>query len=60
MLIDELHAQKEHIEALVKSYGAERIRIFISVARREEHANSDVDFLVALPKGYDLFKQRLP
>ena len=29
-------------------------------ARGEERQESDVDFLVDLPAGYDLFKQRLP
>jgi predicted nucleotidyltransferase len=30
------------------------------VARGEERADSDVDFLVDFPPGYDLFRQRLP
>jgi predicted nucleotidyltransferase len=30
------------------------------VARREERADSDVDFLVDFPRGYDLFAQRIP
>lgn len=34
--------------------------MFGSVARREERLDSDVDFLVDLPRGYDLFNQRLP
>lgn len=29
-------------------------------ARREERADSDVDFLVDFPRGYDLFAQRMP
>lgn len=36
------------------------MRVFGSVARREETADSDIDFLVDFPKGYDLFLQRLP
>ena len=31
-----------------------------SVARCEEQPDSDVDFLVEFPRGYDLFSQRLP
>ena len=60
MLIDELRDQKEAIAALAVRYGARRIRVFGSVARREEQADSDVDILVELPRGYDLFAQRLP
>lgn len=60
MLIDELHQKKEAIIALAGQYGARRIRVFGSVARGEERPDSDVDFLVDFPRGYDLFTQRLP
>jgi len=60
MLIDEIHRKKAAIEALSEQYGARRIRVFGSVARGEEQPDSDVDFLVDFPRGYDLFKQRLP
>nr|VFJ73596.1 MAG: hypothetical protein BECKFW1821C_GA0114237_105310 [Candidatus Kentron sp. FW] len=60
MLLDELHVQREAIMALSGQYGARRIRVFGSVARRQERADSDVDFLVDFPRGYDLFTQRLP
>ena len=60
MLIDELRANKETIIALADRYGARRIRVFGSVARGEERPESDVDFLVDFPCGYDLFTQRLP
>jgi len=60
MLIEELHAKKEAITALASQYGARRIRVFGSVARGEEQPDSDVDFLVDFPRGYDLFAQRLP
>ncbi len=59
MLLDELHARKDQINALGIRYGARRIRVFGSVARREERPDSDVDFLVELPRGYDMFSQRL-
>jgi len=36
------------------------VRVFGSVARRGERADSDVDFLEDFPRGYDLFAQRLP
>jgi hypothetical protein len=59
MLLDQLRAQKGTIAALSSLYGARRIRVFGSVARGEEQADSDVDFLVDFPRGYDLFAQRL-
>ncbi len=60
MLLDELRLNKSRIEALAQRYGAQHIRVFGSVARREERPDSDVDFLVELPRGYDLFAQRMP
>ena len=60
MLIDSLRARKNLIDAACRQYGARRIRVFGSVARGEETANSDVDFLVDFPRGYDLFAQRMP
>lgn len=58
MLLDDLHLKKEQIKQLANQYGATNIRIFGSVARREERPDSDIDFLVEFPKGYDLFAQR--
>jgi hypothetical protein len=60
MLLDDLHRQKDTIEALAHQFGARRLRVFGSVARGEERADSDIDFLVDFPPGYDLFTQRLP
>ncbi len=60
MLLDHLKAQREAINAAARMHGAKRIRIFGSVARGEETAASDVDFLVDFPQGYDLFTQRMP
>ena len=60
MLLDDLRAQKNAIALLCNQYGARRMRVFGSVARREERPDSDVDFLVDFPRGYDLFTQRLP
>ncbi len=60
MLLDELRRNRNQIEALARRYGARHIRVFGSVARREEKDDSDVDFLVDLPHGYDLFTQRMP
>ena len=60
MLLDTLRARKTQIEAACRQFGARRIRVFGSVARREEGPESDIDFLVDFPRGYDLFSQRLP
>jgi hypothetical protein len=60
MLLDELRLNKNRIEALARQYGARHIRVFGSVARCEERPDSDVDFLVDLPRGYDMISQRLP
>ena len=60
MLLEELRANRNAIVELVNHYGARHLRVFGSVARGEERPDSDVDFLVELPRGYDLFEQRLP
>lgn len=60
MLLEDLHRQKLAINAMARRYGARRIRVFGSVARGQELPESDVDFLVDFPPGYDLFAQRLP
>ena len=59
MLLDDLHENKDEINSLVSNYGGRRIRVFGSVSRREESSDSDIDFIVDLPRGYDLFNQRL-
>lgn len=59
MLLNTLRTQKETILALGNRFGARHIRVFGSVARGEERPDSDVDFLVEFPRGYDLFSQRL-
>ena len=58
-LLDELKDRADELESLVASYGASRLRVFGSVSRGEETAESDVDLLVELPRGYDMFEQRL-
>ncbi len=59
MLLDELHAKKDKILSLGSQYGVHRIRVFGSVSRGDERPDSDIDFLVDLPLGYDLFRQRI-
>jgi predicted nucleotidyltransferase len=60
MLLDELLARRLEIQLLCSRHGAKRVRVFGSVARREDRPDSDVDFLVDFPHGYDLLLQRLP
>jgi predicted nucleotidyltransferase len=59
-LLDKLRLQKAAILALAEQYGARRLRIFGSVARREERPDSDIDIVVDFPQGYSMLKQRLP
>ena len=59
MKLQELRSKKKDVHALAAAHGASRIRVFGSVARGEETSNSDVDFLVDLPQGYDMFRQRV-
>lgn len=59
-LLEAVRAHRAEIHALAARYGAQRVRVFGSVARGEERPDSDIDFLVDYPKVYDLFGQRLP
>jgi predicted nucleotidyltransferase len=60
MLLDQLRQMNTRLNSLAAQFGASRLRVFGSVARGEETPDSDVDFLVELPRGYDLFTQRIP
>jgi predicted nucleotidyltransferase len=60
MLLDQLRQMNAHLNGIAEQFGASRLRVFGSVARGEETAESDVDFLVELPRGYDLINQRMP
>ncbi|WP_183327576.1 nucleotidyltransferase domain-containing protein [Halomonas cerina] len=59
MLLDELHEKRHAIISAAKAHGAHGIRVFGSVARRQEDNDSDIDFLVDFDEGYDLFTQRM-
>lgn len=56
----ELRKHKDEIEQACKQFDAKNIRVFGSVALGQERPSSDINFLVELPKGYDMFTQRLP
>lgn len=53
-LLDELIAHRAEIYAIAAKHGVEDIRVFGSVARREEREDSDIDFLVRMEKGKSL------
>ena len=60
MLLNQLRQMNTHLSSLAAQCGASHLRVFGSVARGEETPDSDVDFLVEFPRGYDLFTQRMP
>ena len=49
-----LHSQRDAIHAIAVRHGAQSIAVFGSVARGEEHPESDVDFLVEFQPGASL------
>jgi len=59
-LTHQIQAQRAAISDLAQHYGASHIPVFVSVARGEERPDSDIDFLVELPRGYDLFAKCIP
>ena len=54
--LDELvMPNRDRILKTAAQHGAHRIRVFGSVARRQDDANSDIDFLVEMEPGRSLF-----
>lgn len=45
------------MQRIARAHGAQSIRLIGSVARGDEHAGSDVDFLVRFEAGRSLFDQ---
>jgi predicted nucleotidyltransferase len=56
-LVEKLRRDKAEIIAIANRYHAENIRLFGSVARGEDHVDSDIDFLVDFRPGSTLFDQ---
>ena len=54
-LDDVIMPNRERILQIAKQYGAQRVRVFGSVARGQDDANSDIDFLVDMDPGRSLF-----
>lgn len=50
-----VHRKRDAILEAASSFGAERIRLFGSVARGDEDASSDVDFIVKMKPEMDVF-----
>ena len=50
-----LTEKREEILCIARRHGARSVRVFGSVARGEDDAQSDVDFLVELTPGRSLF-----
>lgn len=53
-LKDALERNRPQILALAAAHGAERVRVFGSVARGDDTPESDIDFLVTLRPGMTL------
>ena len=49
-----LQGQRQEILRIAAGHGARNVRLFGSVARGENHENSDVDFLVDMEAGRSL------
>jgi predicted nucleotidyltransferase len=56
-LIETLRQEKESILEIALKYHAGNVRLFGSVARGDEQADSDIDFLVDFHPGSTLFDQ---
>lgn len=56
-LLDTLKQNREEILRLAKKYRAENVRLFGSVARGIERADSDIDLLVDFQSGASLLDQ---
>jgi len=50
-----LQSKRQELMAIAKQHGVTNIRVFGSVARGEDTADSDIDLLVALEEKRDLF-----
>ena len=53
-MLDEIRAKRDEIHAIARGHKAEKLWVFGSCARKEEHPDSDVDFLVKFEGGIGL------
>lgn len=54
MSIDDLRSLRSEILHLAAQYGARNIRVFGSIARGDDRADSDIDFLIEVEQGRSL------
>lgn len=54
VLLEDLHRLRDELEAIAARHGAQSLRVFGSVARGQESAESDIDFLVRMERGRTL------
>jgi len=54
-MMENLKEKREELFKIAEKYGVENIRVFGSVVRGEETPKSDIDFLIRMKKGKDLF-----
>jgi uncharacterized protein len=54
-LRDLIHSKRDEILALAAQYDAVNVRLFGSVARGDDHPDSDIDFLVDVQRQWSLF-----
>ena len=54
-MLDEIHAKRDEIYAIAKKHKAEKLWVFGSCARKDEHSDSDVDFLVTFSPHTTIF-----
>lgn len=48
---DDIQVRRDALHAIVRRHGGRNLRLFGSVARRQERPDSDVDLLIALDAG---------
>ena len=53
-ILEHIKAKREQILHLAEQHGARNVRVFGSVARGDTRPDSDVDFLVDMPRGRTL------
>ena len=54
-MLDEIAAKRDEIYAIARKHKAEKLWVFGSCARKEEHSGSDVDFLVTFSPRTTIF-----
>ena len=52
--LNELRSRRSEILSLAARHGVRNIRVFGSVARGDDHSDSDIDFLVEIEQGRSL------